>query len=120
MRWVLVALGWLCIFLGGIGILLPLLPTTPFFLLAAYLFARSSPRLHQKLLQNPIVGPMIGLYQEHKVISVPVKMLSVCLLWLFIGYSIWKLIPLFLIKLLLISLAVGVSWFILKHPSREK
>ena len=52
-RWCLMALGWLAFATGIVGIVLPLLPTTPFMLLAAALFARSSPRFHRWLLAHP-------------------------------------------------------------------
>lgn len=56
-RWCLMALGWLAFATGIVGIVLPLLPTTPFMLLAAALFARSSPRFHRWLLTHPWFGP---------------------------------------------------------------
>lgn len=63
-RWCLMALGWLAFATGIVGIVLPLLPTTPFMLLAAALFARSSPRFHRWLLAHPWFGPpsMTGSY----------------------------------------------------------
>lgn len=57
------------ILLGLIGIFLPLLPTTPFFILALACFARSSPHLHQKLLNAPYIGPILEDWEADKKIE---------------------------------------------------
>lgn len=67
--------------LGVAGAFLPVLPTTPFLLLAAWCYARSSPRLHQKLLQNRYFGPYIRKFQEEKALPPRVKILSCSLVW---------------------------------------
>ena len=64
LRYVLLAIGWLSVALGVIGIFLPVLPTTPFLLLAAACFARSSPRFYQWLVQHPRLGPWIRDYRS--------------------------------------------------------
>ena len=61
--------GVLCLGLGGVGVVLPLLPTVPFFILAAFLFARSSPKLEAWLLDHPNYGPPIRLWREKGAIS---------------------------------------------------
>jgi len=68
-RIALVVLGWLALGLGLVGAFLPLLPTTPFLLLAAACFARSSPRLHRRLLESERLGPYLRQWQEDR--SVP-------------------------------------------------
>lgn len=67
-RAVLRILGSLCVALGAIGVMLPLLPTTPILLLAAACFARSSNRLHGWLLKNPTFGPLIDDWEKHRCI----------------------------------------------------
>lgn len=61
--------GFLSLALGAVGILLPLLPTVPFMILAAFCFARSSPRLESKLLDHRQFGPHIRRWREHGAIS---------------------------------------------------
>ncbi|MDH5700144.1 MAG: YbaN family protein, partial [Nitrospirota bacterium] len=57
-RFILLVVGWVSLALGILGIFFPLLPTTPFILLAASCFSKSSPRLHSRLLNQPLLGPM--------------------------------------------------------------
>jgi uncharacterized membrane protein YbaN (DUF454 family) len=68
-RIVYLALGMVSLLLGGIGVVVPLLPTVPFILLAAFFFARSSPRLEQRLLQHPSFGPHIQAWRTRRAIS---------------------------------------------------
>jgi uncharacterized membrane protein YbaN (DUF454 family) len=68
-RWVLIGVGFVCVALGALGAVLPLLPTTPFLLVAAACFARSSPRFYHWLLTRPGVGPVVREWRETR--SVP-------------------------------------------------
>ncbi|MEE4118829.1 MAG: YbaN family protein [Paracoccaceae bacterium] len=69
MRVVWAFCGVLCVCFGALGVFLPLLPTVPFMLLAAFCFARSSPQLHDWLLSHPVFGPPIMDWQERGAIS---------------------------------------------------
>ena len=71
LRYVLLAIGWLSVALGVIGIFLPVLPTTPFLLLAAACFARSSPRFYHWLVEHPRLGPWIRDYLDGN--GIPLK-----------------------------------------------
>ncbi len=62
-------LGLVSLSLGGVGVILPLLPTTPFLLLSAFCFARSSDRLHAWLLTHPVFGPLIENWHRHRAIA---------------------------------------------------
>lgn len=90
--------GWLCLALGAVGIFLPILPTTPFVLLAAYAFARSSPRFHSWLARHPTFGPMIEAWGKHGAIPRRAKRLAVAMmaaafaLSLALGLKPWVLI----------------------------
>lgn len=89
--------GGLSLALGGAGIVLPLLPTTPFVLLAAYCFARSSPQLHDWLLAHRTFGPMIHNWAEHGAIPPRAKWSGVIAMAAVFG----------------LSLAMGLRWEIL-------
>ncbi|MBU0960111.1 MAG: YbaN family protein [Proteobacteria bacterium] len=82
-KYFLVSGGFLCVTLGTIGIVLPGIPTTPFLLLAAACFARSSPRFHKKLLDNKVFGRVIRDWEENR--TVPRKAKIIGLLTLFLG-----------------------------------
>lgn len=73
--WLVIGLASLA--LGIAGLVLPLLPTTPFALLAAYCFGRSSPRLHHRLLNNRNLGPLILNWQQHRAIAPRAKLMAV-------------------------------------------
>lgn len=77
--------------LGILGIFLPLLPTTPFILLAAACFARSSDRLHDWLLTRPLAGPIIRDWHEHRSMPPRVKPWAATLIILSFGLSVWMM-----------------------------
>ncbi|MEM9735788.1 MAG: YbaN family protein [Pseudomonadota bacterium] len=77
MRWLWNGLGWIAVALGMIGAALPLLPTVPFLLLAAFCFARGSERFHRWLLTHPRFGPPIRDWQAHGAISRRAKVMAV-------------------------------------------
>lgn len=115
MRGIWLALGGMFLGLGLLGVVLPVLPTTPFLLLAAGCFARSSPRLHRWLLAHAVLGPPIRNWEENGAISRPAKrlavgsMAAVLTLSVLLGLS-WKIL---LAQGVLI--AVG-CWFVLTRP----
>jgi uncharacterized membrane protein YbaN (DUF454 family) len=82
------SLGFIFLGIGLIGVFLPLLPTTPFLLVAAGCFARSSEKWHRWLLSNRIFGPIISDWQERKCISFSTKVIAISLVVLFGGYSV--------------------------------
>jgi len=68
-RLLYLGLGFLCVAVGAVGIVLPLLPTVPFMLLAAFFFARSSPRLEAWIVEHPRFGPHVQAWRERGAIS---------------------------------------------------
>ncbi len=94
--YLLICTGWLAIILGIAGIILPLLPTTPFILLAAACFAKSSPKFHHWLVSHPFFGPIIASYKDGKSIPPKVKMKVILLIWFTLSISIYLLEPIWL------------------------
>ncbi len=110
--------GWLCLLLGSLGIFLPLLPTTPFILLAAFCFSRGSDKLHAWLLQNKTFGPTIRDWESYRVIKPKAKWLSTILMSAMIGYAVlFKSIALWP-KVLMLIVLMSVLGFIWNCPSR--
>src|SRR5687768_3248811 len=85
-RGLFVAVGFVCVGLGFLGVFLPLLPTTPFLLLAAYCFSRGSERAHLWLLRQPLLGPTIRQWNETHTIPVRAKVLCVLVMAVGFGY----------------------------------
>ena len=108
-RWVLIIVGSFFAGLGILGIFLPLLPTTPFLLLAAACYIRSSKRLYNWLLNNKWIGRYIKNYLEGKGIPLKSKVLSISALWITIGYSVFFVVNIFLVRIILILIAIGVT-----------
>ncbi len=80
--------GVTALLLGAIGVVLPLLPTTPFVILAAFCFSRSSERLHRWLLNQRLFGPMIRDWEAYGVIPLRIKCLSTTLMLALISYPL--------------------------------
>ena len=113
-RTLLVIAGTLFTGLGFVGIFVPLLPTTPFLLLAAACYARSSQRLYGWLLNNKLFGYYIRSYLERKGVPLKVKVLALTVLWITIGSSAIFVVQDIVIRLILGLIAVGVSIHILR------
>ena len=112
-RGILIIAGTFFLGFGIIGIFLPLLPTTPFLLLAAACYARSSKRFYNWLLNNKWFGNYIKNYRERKAVLLKIKVLSISFLWIAIGYSVIFVVNILLGKIILILIATGVTIHIL-------
>lgn len=121
MKTILSALGIVSLCLGIAGIFLPLLPTTPFLLLSAWLFVRSSPRLYERLIRHPKLGPYILNFRENRGIPLRVKIVSVTMVWLTISFCIVAVVDeLLWAQIALALLAAGVTWHILSYDTLKK
>ena len=110
---ILIVAGTLFVGLGVIGIFLPVLPTTPFLLLAAACYARSSRRFYCWLLNNRWFGVYIKNYRQKKGMPLKIKIFTVVLLWLTILVSVIFAIQSLAVRVILIIIAIGVSAHIL-------
>lgn len=120
----LIACGTLSVVLGLIGMFLPILPTTPFLLLAAVCYSRSSQRLHHWLLTNRWCGEYIRNYREGRGLPLKHKAFTIALLWLTIGCTMVFAVSRWWSRLLLLAIALGVTIHLLKiktyRPNRGK
>jgi len=112
-RILLIIAGTFFVGLGIVGIFVPVLPTTPFLLLAAACYARSSQRSYSWLLNNKWFGNYIRNYLERKGVPLKVKVLTVTLLWITIGFSVAFAVQTLVARLILVLIAIGVSIHIL-------
>lgn len=116
LRTLLTVAGIICVVLAVAGIVLPLLPTTPFLLLAAACFARSSPRLDDWLHHNRLFGPYLRAYRAGHGIPFPAKISIIALLWISIAFSAILAIPdrLWALRLVLVMTGLLVSIHVLR------
>ena len=117
----LVLLGCLAFALGVVGIFVPLLPTTPFLLLAAALWVRSSPRLYAWLLAHPFLGEYVRSYRENRAIPLRAKVFTLLIMWASMLWCI--LVPLgdlHWAQAGLLAVAAGVTWHILSLATLKK
>ena len=116
-RMVLILTGLVCLALGILGIFIPLLPTTPFLLLAAACFFRASDRLYQWLINHKVFGLYIRNYREHKAIPLKMKITSIGLLWMTLLFSIFYIVNSIPVQILLALIGVGVTIHILHYKT---
>lgn len=110
-------LGTVSLLLGVIGIFLPVLPTTPFLLLSAALYFRSSPRLYSWLMEHPQLGAYIKNFREHNAIPLRVKIISVALVWITLSYCAVFVADAWWFRLFFVLLAVAISAHILHYKT---
>lgn len=110
--------GFLALFLAVLGAVLPVLPTTPFILLAAACFARGSEHFHRKLLENRIAGPIIREWTLYRSIPQRVKRWVYFLMTLSFGSSIW-IVPELWQKVMLVVIGSILAGYVWRIPVRE-
>lgn len=116
-RVLLIIAGWIAVILAVIGIVLPLLPTTPFLLLAAFCFSKSSNRFHDWLLNHPWFGDYIRNFQSGRGMTIKAKISTVFLIWLSIGASVIFFVPIVWVKVMLLIIACCVSGYLISRPT---
>ncbi|EQA1631333.1 TPA: DUF454 family protein [Enterobacter hormaechei subsp. steigerwaltii] len=114
-RTILIIIGWLAVVLGTLGVVLPLLPTTPFILLAAWCFARSSPRFHHWLLYRSWFGGYLRHWQKHRAMPAGAKPRAVAFILITFAVSLW-LVKMMWVRILLLAILVCLLIFMWRIP----
>lgn len=118
-RVILVVLGTVFVVTGVIGIFLPILPTTPFMLLAAWCYARSSTRFYNWIMNNKVFGPIIREWRQHRSIPRRAKTTALILMPSTFGVSIIFFVPIFWVQIMLAAMCIGMMVFMWQIPVRE-
>jgi uncharacterized membrane protein YbaN (DUF454 family) len=118
-KYLLIMLGTISLVLGFIGIFLPILPTTPFLLLSAFCYIRSSEKLYNWLINHKIFGKYIYNYMTYKAIPKKTKIIAISSLWATLTVSIIFMDNLH-IRIFLILVGIGVSIHLLKLKTMDK
>ena len=113
----LIILGCLSLVLGIIGIFLPILPTTPFLLLSAALFFRSSNQLYEWLINQKYLGTYIRNFREHRAIPLRAKIISVSMVWITLLYCAIATTEVIGLRIFFIILATAITWHILSYKT---
>lgn len=110
--------GWISAGLGLIGVVLPLVPTTPFVLLAAACFARSSPRFHRWLREHRWLGPSLRAWEAHRAVPARAKRLGLVALWISFPIAI-LLAPIVEVQMALVALLVVATTLLARLPTLD-
>ena len=119
-RVVLVAVGTLALTVGVIGAFVPVLPTTPFLLVAAACYARASPSLYRRLAQSRTFGPGIREWRRHRSIPWRTKLLAIFLMSVSIAISAALFVQPWWGKAALVTVGVAVGTWLFRIPSRDR
>ena len=118
-RGILWAVGTVSLALGIIGVVLPGLPTTPFLLLTAACYAKASPKLHARLLNHKLIGPMLRDWESNRSLKRRTKVVAVSMMLIMVSFSIWTFKEKVLVQLLLLALGLVGEWVVLRIPTRK-
>jgi uncharacterized protein len=118
LRAVLLAAGFVCVGLATLGVFLPLLPTTPFLLLAAACFAKSSHRFYRLLLGNRVFGPLIRDWREHRAIPLRAKVLAIVAMAIAMGTTAVFVLEHPAARVGLLAFGAGLSLWLWRQPTR--
>ncbi|NCC31027.1 MAG: DUF454 domain-containing protein [Chloroflexia bacterium] len=104
-RWLLLGFGTLALGVGALGVMLPGIPTTPFVLIAAACYIRSSARLYRWLIGNRVFGPIIVTWQTERGLTMRTKLITLALVWIMLGGAALFLVESLVMQLVLLGLA---------------
>ena len=109
--------GSITLALGAIGIVLPVLPTTPFLLVSLACYLRSSEKMTHWMLTNKYFGKYIKNYREGKGIPIKTKIFAISLLWITILYSAFFIVPIWIVQIILFTIATLVTLHLVRLPT---
>ena len=118
-RIIFLAAGTILVGIGILGMFLPLLPTTIFFILAAWCFARSSEKFHFWIHNNRFFGKYLSDYMQNKGMTLRSKLFSISFLWAGILISVLFATDILYIRILLLLIAAGVTWHLISIKTAE-
>lgn len=118
MRILALALAYFCLAFGVFGLLVPLVPGTPFLLLSVFLFERNSPKVHNWIINNKFIGPPVLDWQKNKIIRPKAKFMASSLIFLSITYALVYRIEHNFIKILAASTGIVLILFISTRNSK--
>ncbi|MEE6251581.1 MAG: YbaN family protein [Bdellovibrionota bacterium] len=120
MRIVFLGLGIFCCLLGFVGVFVPLLPTTPFVILAAFFFERGSPKFHSYLVENKYLGPFLKDWQQHKRIRRKYKVLAISMILIGVSFPLSRPSMPLELKAVVVFVITGVIAFIATRNEEPK
>ena len=112
-------LGGVCLVLGIIGLVAPVMPGTVFILLAAFFFARSSERVHGLIVDHPRLGPLVRDYQAGLGIPMKAKGTAVVAIILSFGLSMSLFVKGFAGRVVMVAIAAAIVWYIISRPTKK-
>lgn len=115
-----IIIGTISLILGTIGLFVPLLPTTPFWLLTSWCFIRSSKKLYNRVMANKYFGECVRNYVEEKAIPIRTKVTALTIMWLSTILTSIFLIDELWMKIGLTLISIGVSWHLITFPTKKK
>lgn len=115
-RGLLMAASFLCLALAALGVVLPLLPTTPLVILAAYLYSKSSERWYYWLINHRVFGPPLRRWYQTGAITTRAKYMALAMIVGTFSYSVGFVVDLLAVKVLLVAIALGICVFIYRLP----
>lgn len=118
-RVIYILLGSLCLILGAIGVILPLLPTTPFWLLSCWFYLRSSPVLYERVITNRYIGSYLKSYLEDHSISISTKITAITMMWSSFVYTTFVFEADWWINIILLLVSIGVTLHLLSIRTRK-
>lgn len=118
-RRVMFVLGWISLLLGVIGVLLPIIPTGPFVIVAALCFLESSPRFYRWLSNHNVLGFYVRSYLEGRGLPENTKLLTIGMLWVMMLTTALFIVDIEWLSTVLLLIAVAVSAYIAAMPEPE-